>query len=85
MGGSAGVGAYSSPHAPSHTYHILQYIYILYTDFFGFIWFFCEIFYGIFYLSLVCRSVVGKAPTRWRYCNMYSAIYMDEGDDMMGE
>ena len=47
--------------------------------------FFCEIFYGIFYLSLVCRSVVGKAPTRWRYCNMYSAIYMDEGDDMMGE
>ena len=25
------------------------------------------------------------APTRWRYCNVYSALYMDEGDDMMGE
>ena len=85
MGGSAGVGAYGSPHAPSRTYHILQYIYILYTDFFGFIWFFLWDFYGIFYLSLVCRSVVGRHPTRWRYCNMYSAIYMDEGDDMMGE
>ena len=60
MGGSAGVGAYSSPHAPSRSYHILQYINILYTDFFGgFFDFFVRFFMGFFYLSLVCRSVAG--------------------------
>ena len=49
MGGSAGVGAYSSPHAPSRSYHILQYIYILYTDFFlGFFDFFVRFFMGFF-------------------------------------
>ena len=69
MGGSAGVGAYSSPHAPSRTYHILQYIYILYTDFFGFVWFFLWDFLWDFLLII----------------NMYSAIYMDDGDDMIGE
>ena len=34
MGWSAFVGAYYSPHAASDPYYILQFIYILYTDFF---------------------------------------------------
>ena len=39
MGWSALVGAYYSPHAASDPYHILQFIYILYTDLWGFMCF----------------------------------------------
>ena len=48
MDGSAGVGAYRRPHAPSRRYHILQYIHILYTDFWGFICFFVRFSMGFF-------------------------------------
>ena len=82
MNGSAGVGASRRSHAPFRTYHILQYIHILYTDFFGFICFFCEVFID-FYLITSLQERGRAAPTRWRYCNLYSAIYMGDNDEMI--
>ena len=83
MNGSAGVGASGRPHAPSRAYHILQYIHILYTDYFlGFFYFFCEVFIDFFLITSL-QERGRAAPTRWRYCNMYSAIYMGENDEMI--
>ena len=74
MGRSAGVSAYSDPHASFCPYHILQYIYILYTDFMGFICFFVE-FYGFLYLLLVCRNVVRRPPTPYHSTAICTVLY----------
>ena len=69
MGGSAGVGACSSPRPSSRTYHIIQYIYILYTDFLGFIWFVCGVFMGFF---LLITSIAGAWS--WRPLHVFISI-----------
>ena len=60
MGGPAGVGAYSSLHAPSRPYNILQYIYKFYIQIFWGLFAFLRGFYGILCLLLVCRNVVRR-------------------------
>ena len=74
MGWSAFVGAYYSPHAASDPYHKLQFIYILYTDFFGFMCFFCEIL-RVLFLLLVCRNVVRWPLTGYHATAIYTVLY----------
>ena len=74
VGWSAFVGAYYSPHAASDPYHILQFIYILYTDFFGFMCFFCEIL-RVLFLLLVCRNVVRWPLTGYHATAIYTVLY----------
>ena len=73
MDGSAGVGAYRRPHAPSRSYHILQYIYILYTDFFEFICFFVRFLWDfILITSLQERGRAAPYPmTLLQYVQCY--------------
>ena len=74
VGWSAFVGAYYSPHAASDPYHILQFIYILYTDFFWVNVLFCEIL-RVLFLLLVCRNVVRWPLTGYHATAIYTVLY----------